>query len=56
MIASEKPRCPRCDRILHSTLSRGYHNSNQPLVGFCGMCARELNIDSQTKGEDESNG
>ena len=51
MIAAEVHRCPRCNKILHSTLSRGYHNSNQPLVGFCGMCARELNTDSHAKGD-----
>jgi len=56
MIAAEELRCFRCDRLLHSTISRGIHNSNQPFVGYCGMCTRELNADSQTKGEDESNG
>lgn len=47
-------RCVRCNKILHSSISRGYHNYTQPYVGYCGMCAKEMNTVSESKGGTES--
>lgn len=49
-----EPTCASCGRVLKSTISRGYGNSRQPKVGYCGMCARDMRSSAQSKGEGES--